>query len=157
MAQSHSGLASAYDHHDPILAVTDPGLFDTASFVAIAGPGGKEIRRLAQVSGSILHLDSAFASDYPVDGTAIMPVARERFYSDQDSLWLLHERDGSANVIASDVRNFQFSFTDKRGAYTSEPAQIRTVRYSLTGVFPAPQGSINTIVLSSTAIPRNTL
>lgn len=157
MDQARTTLAAAYDHHDAAITVANPGPFDTASFVAIVGPAGKEVRRLSGVSGSVLHLDSAFSSDFPIDGTSVLPVARERFYSDQDSLWLVHEQGGEARVIATDVRNFQFSFTDKRGQATTESAKIKTVRYSLTGVFPAAEGAINTLVLSSTAIPRNTL
>lgn len=152
-----SGLASATDHHTPVIQVASPGIFEGAEYIGIAGGGHAELRRVVQVSGTGLQLDTAFTNDYPVAGTLVFPAERERFYTDQDSSQFIREASDGAYVVATDVKNFQISFADKHGESTEIPGRIRTVRYSLTGVFPAKAGAISTMIFSSTAIPRNTL
>lgn len=152
-----SGLTGATSHHTPVVQVANPSLFEGAEFVGIAGGGNAELRRVVQVSGSSLQLDTAFDNDYPVAGTLVFPADRERYYTDQDSSQFIRETLAGAYVVATDVRNFQISFADKHGESTEIPGRIRTVRYSLTGIYPAKEGSLSTMVFSSTAIPRNTL
>ena len=157
LAETKAGLAATADHHVAAIQVDAPTPFAAGGYVALACGGRAELRRIVGVDGSTLNLDSAFANDYPVAGTVAMPARRERFYSQQDSALFIHESSGGRQVIATDVKNFQVSFADKRGNSTEVPSQVRTVRFSLTGIFPAREGAINNIILSSTAIPRNTL
>lgn len=156
-AEAKAGLTIAADHHVAAIQVDASTLFAAGGYVALSCAGNAELRRIVGVSGSTLNLESAFANDYPVAGTAAMPARRERFYSDQDSSRLIHEIADAQRVIATDVKNFQVSFADKLGNATEISAQVRTVRFSLTGIFPAREGALNSIILSSTAIPRNTL
>jgi hypothetical protein len=155
--EAKASLVIAADHHVAAIQVDAPTLFAAGGYVALACAGSAELRRVVGVDGSTLSLDSAFANDYPIAGTVAMPARRERFYSQQDSSALVHEIADVHRIIATDVKNFQVSFADKQGNSTEVPAHVRTVRFSLTGIFPAREGAINSIILSSTAIPRNTL
>jgi len=155
--ETKAGLLLAADHHIAAIQVDAPTAFANAGFVALAGGGHAELRRITGVNGSTLSLDSAFANDYAMAGTFAMPARRERFYSEQDSAKLIHETPAGRLILATDVKNFQVSFADRQGKSTEISAQIRTVRFSLTGIFPAREGALNSIILSSTAIPRNTL
>jgi prepilin-type N-terminal cleavage/methylation domain-containing protein len=148
---------SAVDHTYPSVAVDNPGLFTAGGFVAISGGSHAELRRIASVSGSALGLETPFAYDYPISETLVFPVKRERYYSDQDSARFISETAAGRHIVATDVKNFQVSFADAHGASTENAAQIRTVRFSLTGVYPARDGAINSLLFSSTAIPRNML
>lgn len=150
-------LAAASDHHVAAIQVDAPSSFAAGGYVAISGGGHAELRRVTALQGSTLNLDSAFANDYAVAGTVVMPAQRERFYSRQDSACFMQEVPGATRTVATHVKNFQVSFADQAGKSTEIPTQIRTVRYSLTGFFPAREGAIDNINLSSTAIPRNTL
>jgi len=155
--EAKAGLAADADHHIAAIQVDATAPFAAGSYVALVGGGHAELRRIVSISGSSLALDSALANDYTMAGTLAFPASRERYYSQQDSTRFVHETSDIAHVIATDVKNFQVSFADKLGRSTDIPSQVRTVRFSLTGIFPAREGAINSIILSSTAIPRNTL
>lgn len=156
-SEAFAALAAASSHHDPVVHVATPGIFAAAEYIGISGGGHAELRRIVQASGSALHLDSAFANDYAVAGTLVFPAQREVYYSDQDSAQFIRETADGAYVVATDVKDFQVSFADRHGETTEIPGRIRTVRYSLTGVFPAREGAMDRMVFSSTAIPRNAL
>jgi hypothetical protein len=155
--EAKAALLADADHSTPAIRVDAQNLFPAGGYVALVGGGHAELRRVVSVSGGTLNLDSAFANDYPAAGTLAFPAQRERYYSDQDSARLIHEVRGARQVVASNVKNFQVSFADMRGNSTDAPAQVRTVRFSFTGIFPAREGAANSMVFSSTAIPRNTL
>ena len=155
--ETKARLAAFADHRVAAIQVDAPGVFAAGGYVAVSGGGHSELRRIARVYGSTLGLESAFDNDYAVAGTLAMPARRERYYSQQDSSRFVLETAEGMRIVATDVKNFQVSFADMRGASTEIPAQIRTVRFSLTGFFPAREGVNNNIILSSTAIPRNTL
>jgi prepilin-type N-terminal cleavage/methylation domain-containing protein len=155
--EAKASLLADADHRNPAIRVDAPALFAAGGYVALAGGGHAEMRRITSVSGSLLGLDSAFANDYPAAGTLAFPARRERYFSDQDSARLIHEIRQARHVVASDVKNFQVAFTDKHGNSTDAPRLVRTVRFSFTGIFPAREGAASSMVFSSTAIPRNTL
>jgi hypothetical protein len=155
--EQRSTLSSDASHTVPVIHVDDPTPFAAAEYLAISFAGHGEIRRIVNISGSDIYLDTAFASDYPMAGSLACPASRERFYSDQDSTQFVREFGGNRQIMAKSVKNFQVSFGDKNGAATEVPAEVRTVRFSLTGIYPAKQGALNSIVISSTAIPRNML
>jgi prepilin-type N-terminal cleavage/methylation domain-containing protein len=148
---------SAVDHQYASVSVDAPALFSAGGFLAISGGGHAELRRISSVSGSAIGLESPFVYDYSLAETLVFPVQRERFYSDQDSTRFISETAAGRHIVATDVKNFQVSFADKQGVSTEVASQIRTVRFSLTGVFPARDGAINSLLFSSTAIPRNML
>ncbi len=152
-----SALATPADHLVPAIQVVSPSVFRSGGYIAIVGTGHAELRRINRIQGSYIYLDSPFANDYPVAGSRTMPARRERYYSDQQGTRFLHEAPDGVSVVASQVKNFQVSFADSRGAPTTEAAKVRTVRFSLTGIYPAREGALNSIVISSTAIPRNLL
>ena len=155
--EESSVLSADIDHHQALLTVDAPALFAEGGYVAISGAGHAELRRISAVSGNTLHLDSAFVNDYPRAVCKAFPAERERYYTDRDSLHFIHENSEGAHVVATDVRNFQVSFSDRTGKPTETVARIRSVLFSLTGVYPAKAGALSTLIYSSTAIPRNTL
>ena len=150
-------LSANAQHTDPVIQVDNPAPFDAAQYVAISYAGHGEIRRVVSVSGSTIHLDTAFAVDYPMAGSLVYPAAREVFFSEQDSTRFIRVVGGERQIMAKSVKNFQVSFRDKNGAATEIAAEVRTVQFSLTGIYPAKEGALNSMVLSSTAIPRNML
>jgi hypothetical protein len=155
--EAKAGLAADADRHVPAIRVDAPNLFSAGGYVALVGGGHAELRRIVAVSGTLLSLDSAFANDYSATGSMAFPAHRERYYSEQDSARLIHEIRAARHVVAANVKNFQVSFADKHGNSTEISSQVRTVRFSFTGIFPAREGAPNSMVFSSTAIPRNTL
>jgi hypothetical protein len=137
--------------------VDNPSPFISAGYVAIARDGHGEIRRIAAVSGSTIELVSPFGSAYPALGSMVYPASRERYYTDQDSAIFVREVDGEPYEVARSVKNFQVSFLDGEGEAAATPAEVRSVRFSLTGTYPAKEGALSSMNLSSTAIPRNML
>jgi prepilin-type N-terminal cleavage/methylation domain-containing protein len=156
-AETESPLSADSDPSAPLLQVLEPSLFAHAAYVAVVSEGGGEIRMITGQSGSTLHLDSAFSLPHPAASSVAYPASRDRYYSDQDSSWLILEEDGEARIIADNLRNFQVSFRDKRGGSASLSSEIRTVQFSYTGIYPAEAGALHSVPFSSTAIPRNAL
>lgn len=150
-------LISAADRHVPVIQVDAPAKFLRSGYVALVGNGNAEFRRVISIEGPTLHLESAFANDYPIAGTRAMPAMRERYYSDQDSARFLRETSAGTFLVASHIKNFQVSFSDMNGRTTILTPMVRTVRFSLTGIYPAKQGALSSMIISSTAIPRNLL
>lgn len=157
MGEASSGLSSDYSHAVTAIQVANPSAFTGAGYIALRSGASGEIRRIASQSGSTLYLDSPFDVDHPMATTVAYPATRERYYTDQTANHLMKQSGGSAVSVASDIRNFQVSFKNKNGVSTETPAEVRTVQYSFTGVFPAKEGALTSIVFSSTAIPRNIL
>jgi prepilin-type N-terminal cleavage/methylation domain-containing protein len=156
-SESRSGLAADYDHGSPFLLVTDGSVFANEYFVAIKSSSSGEIRRIVHRSGSVIQLESPFLVDYKADSAMAFPAKRERYYSNQQAKALMRENTDGSMVVARDVTNFQVSFRNKRGESTEKASEVRTVLFSVTGVFKAREGALNSIVYSSTAIPRNAL
>jgi prepilin-type N-terminal cleavage/methylation domain-containing protein len=144
-------------HGSSLISVTNPGAFEGASFVVVATDSSRELREIVDRNGSNLFIDAPLDLDHPVASTIALPAMRERYYSNQEDNQLMRDVEGSATVVAKDVRNFQVSFRNKHGESTEVQAEVRTVQFSFTGVFPAREGALSSIVFSSTAIPRNTL
>ena len=144
-------------HGSTLIAVTNPGAFDGASFIVVATDSSRELREIIDRNGANLFLDAPLDLDHPRAASIALPAIRERYYSNQADNRLMRDLEGSATVVAKDVRNFQVSFRNKRGEATEVQAEVRTVQFSFTGVYPAREGALNSIVFSSTAIPRNTL
>ena len=151
LLQNDAGISA------PILMVQEPSLFDNAYYVAVVTDGIGEIRMITEQSGSVLHLDSPFSSPHPAATSVAYPASLERYYSDQDSSVLVLEEDGEPRVLARNLRNFQVSFRDRSGESTEIAAEVRTVQFSFAGVYPSMDGALNSIPLSYTAIPRNSL
>jgi hypothetical protein len=149
-------LFNAY-HGTTLIAVTNPGAFEGASFVVVATDSSRELRGIVDRNGSNLIVDAPLDLDHPVATTIALPARRERYFSNQDENQLIRDVEGSETVVAKNVRNFQVSFRNKHGESTEAPAEVRTVQFSFTGVYPAREGALNSILFSSTAIPRNTL
>lgn len=150
-------LSADADHHVAAIQVDDPSLFAAGGYVALVGGGHAELRRVEGIQGPILTLDSPFANDYAVAVARVMPAWRERFYSDRQHPRFLRETAQGVQEVASDVKNFQVAFLDRHGESTEDAGKVRSVRFSLTGVFPARKGAIDNIEFSSTAIPRNSI
>ncbi|GEM_PF-2508376 len=157
MADAQSVLTSDISHANTVMTVANPSVFTGASYVAVSSGTGGEIRRIDHQAGSNLYLATAFTSDYPMAKTTAYPAACERYFTDQSQNHLMRESGGTATAVAGDIRNFQVSFRNKSGDATEIQSDVRTVQYSFTGVFPAKEGALTSIVFSSTAIPRNIL
>lgn len=140
-----------------VISVTNSAEFDGASFVVILTDTVGEMREIVSRSGANLFIDSPLELDHPRLTTVALPAMRERFYSIQESNQLIREVEGSVSVVAMNVKNFQVSFSNRLGEPTDVSSQIRTVKFSFKGVYPAEEGALNTINFSSTAIPRNLL
>jgi prepilin-type N-terminal cleavage/methylation domain-containing protein len=157
-AETHSALVTDFIHGGPpALMVAEPSVFAGYRYVAVKTGNLGEIRRILSSNSSILLLDSPFGIDHPAATSVAYPAQRERYYSNQESQSLMHEGREGVIVVARDVTNFQVSFRNKRGEATEVANEVRTVLFSFTGVYPAKEGALNSIVFSSTAIPRNAL
>lgn len=139
------------------LQVADPSIFLDAGFVAVGDGSSGEIRRVVGQTGSSLLVDAPFTASFAASNALAYPAIRERYYSDQASSCLMREGDGESRVAAKAVRNFRVAFRDRHGNPTDSAPAVRTVVFSFTGIFPAREGAVNSMVFSSTAIPRNTL
>lgn len=137
--------------------VAEPSLFSQAGFIAVGNGSAGEIRAISAHSGSVLHVASPFDMAYSSGSARAYPAAQERYFTDQENNLLIREMNGSRRTIGKGLCNFQASFRNNRGEATSIPGEVRTVQYSFTGIFPAREGALNSLVFSSTAIPRNTL
>lgn len=144
-------------HGSSLISVSNPGAFEGASYVVIATDTSSELREIVDRNGSNLYLDAPLDFNHPQAASTALPAIRERFYSDQVANQLMRDVEGSTSMVAKDVKNFQVSFRNKHGESTENSAEVRTVQYSFTGVYPAREGALNSILFSSTAIPRNTL
>ncbi|HKP97599.1 MAG TPA: prepilin-type N-terminal cleavage/methylation domain-containing protein [Fibrobacteria bacterium] len=141
----------------PIIQVADPSLFASARYVAISNDTNGEIRLIVGRPGSALEIESPFTHAFNTASSHAYPAVRERYYTDQVNNTLMRENGGEPTIVAKDVKNFQVSFRDKHGAPTESTPEVRTVVFSFTGIFPAKEGALNSMIFSSTAIPRNTL
>jgi prepilin-type N-terminal cleavage/methylation domain-containing protein len=157
-SEASSTLAASITHGaGAFMQVGNPSAFASAGYVVVRTGNAAEIRKIMFVSGSSLYLNSSFSSDHPIAGSVAFPAMRARIYTDQSRNQLMWDGGETASIVAKNVKNFQVSFRNKRGESTEIPAEVRTVQYSFTGIFPAKEGALNSIVFSSTAIPRNTL
>lgn len=153
-----SGLASDITHGGAAaVQVDNPSIFTDAEFVVVGTGTGAEIRAILSRNSNTLFVSSSFSNDHPRATAIAMPANRERFYSNQGTNQLVRSARGTVSVVAKDVKNFQVSFRNKRGESTESRTEVRTVQFSFTGIFPAREGALNSMIFSSTAIPRNTL
>jgi hypothetical protein len=123
----------------------------------VGAGAGAEIRAIMYRNSNMLYVSSNFGADHPRATSVAMPANRERYYSNQGTNQLVRAAGGNVSIVAKDVKNFQVSFRNKRGESTESRTEVRTVQFSFTGVFPAREGALNSMIFSSTAIPRNTL
>ena len=140
-----------------IVQVADPSLFQTVSYLAVSNAKRGEIRRIVRINGSSIEVDAAFTYTLNTDSALVYPCVLERYYTDQANNALMYETNGDARVVAQDVKDFQVDFRDNTGAATNVSGQVSSVVFSFTGIYPAEAGAQNSIVFSSTAIPRNSL
>jgi prepilin-type N-terminal cleavage/methylation domain-containing protein len=158
MGENKSALLSSVTAGgSPTLQVANASLFLNARYVAVSNDTNGEIRRIVSQASSTLELESPFTYAFNSASSLAYPASRERFYTDQSVNSLMRETGGSPMLVAKDVKDFQVAFRDKHGNPTAVSAQIRTVVFSFTGIFPARDGALNSMTFSSTAIPRNTL
>jgi len=139
------------------VTVANAGLFVQAGFVAVGTGSTGEIRAIVGHAGPVLQVAAPFSQPFSAASARAYPAARERYFTDQENNLLIREMNGTRRTIGKGICNFQASFRNARGEATSVAGEVRTVQYSFTGIFPAPEGALNSIVFSSTAIPRNTL
>lgn len=137
--------------------VADGSIFQNARFLALADTARGEVKPIDRVQGTVVILGKPLERSYDRMVTMAIPAKREKYYSDQESKTLIRMVDGQAKVMGEDILNFQVSFRDRRGASTNDPRQARTVWFSYTGTFPAREGALNSLLFTSTAIPRNVL
>jgi len=148
-------LLSDCSHSVNYVSVQHAGGFSTSGYLALADADGGEVRKISGISGTTVMLQSAFDRDYLKNTAAAYPVTRERYYTNQDSSNLIRESNGTQYSQASSIRNFQVSFRNSAGEATESTDSIRAVQFSFAGIFPAKEGALNSILFSSTAIPRN--
>lgn len=153
--ESKCGLLDDVSHWASSFRVASSSLFAAGGFIVLTDSAGGEARKILRVEGSTLTLSQHFSRDFHRNASTAYPATRQRFYTDQDSIKLLCENNGSVNLVADKVHNFQVSFRNKGGQATENAREVRAVTFSFTGVFPADQGALNSMVFSSTAIPRN--
>ncbi len=137
--------------------VANPSVFAGAGYIAVSSLGGGEVRHINKIEGSTITVDKGFSRSFPAASCKVYPALRERYFTDQENSNLLWDRNGTITVMAENIRNFQVSFWNSHGESTEIQKDIRTVQFSFTGIYPAKEGALTSIVFSSTAIPRNTL
>jgi prepilin-type N-terminal cleavage/methylation domain-containing protein len=157
-AEERTSISMAYDHHYRMVRVTDGSLFENAQFLVLANGTSGEVRPIATRNGHTIYVSEAFDRDFPVAGTLAMPATRQKYYTDQERDMLVCTVNFSEpTIVGRSIKNFQIAFRDRNGSQTSALNEIRFVNYSLTGVYPAKEGAISSVVFSSTSIPRNIL
>jgi prepilin-type N-terminal cleavage/methylation domain-containing protein len=153
--EQSSALSSDYSGGSTNLLLADGGIFSGATHVGISDGTHGELRRINSRSGSVIILNSAFSHDYSTTAARAYPATREIFYTDQDQEHLMRIVGGTAQIAGKQVHNFQVSFLDKDGSSTNTVSEIRTVTFSLTGQYEPIRGTLNSLVYTNTAIPRN--
>ena len=157
LGETKSDLTSDITSSDHVVHVANSAIFSGAGYIAAGSSGNGEIRRILKVEGSVLLLGAPFSRTYPAATCKVYPAVRERYFTDQETSTLIREKNGTSFVVAKSIRNFQVSFWNKQGESTELQKDIRSVQFSFTGIFPAKEGALSSMVFSSTAIPRNTL
>jgi prepilin-type N-terminal cleavage/methylation domain-containing protein len=154
---NESKCALQYDasHSQATIRVLSPSLFSISGYVVLSDSNGGETRRILRIDGSQLTINQPYSRDFRRVSTTVYPATQQRFYTDQDSTRLICESNGRADVMAKSIHNFQVSFRNGSGVSTENAKDIRAVTFSFTGVFPAKEGALNSMVFASTAIPRN--
>jgi prepilin-type N-terminal cleavage/methylation domain-containing protein len=137
--------------------VGSPQVFQGNPFLAVSDGDRGEVKPIERISGNVVILSRPLESAYSRAQATALPARRERYYTDQGGNRLLCDLDGATRVLGEDMRNFQVSFRDRQGASTEDPKAVRAVQFSYTGIFPAREGMLNSILFTSTAIPRNLL
>lgn len=132
-------------------------IFQGAGFLAVSDGTRGEVKPIDRVTGNAVVLSLPLESAYPRETTAAIPAKRELYFTDQGENRLLYKVNATTRVLGEEMRNFQVSFRDKHGASTEDPKAVRTVHFSFTGIYPAKEGMLNSVLFTSTAIPRNLL
>lgn len=156
-SERKAGLLSNLYTGQYAIYVDNGSAFANSLYMAVTDGTRGEVKPIDRVQGNVVVLRKPLESPYNRIGTTAMPARREKYYSDQDSLRLMRVVDGRTAVLAEDVRNFQVSFRDRSGAATDDSRAVRAVHFSFTGTFPAREGTLNSVLFTSTAIPRNIL
>jgi len=156
--EARTTLVHNYTAGETSITVTEASLFQGIGYVVLANGGSGEVRRVSLKQGAILNLESGFENDYASGSAKVFPANREQYYTDQQTQkFVMVSKAGSAVIIAHNVQNFQVAFRNKAGEATDDLSEVRFVNYSLTGIYPAREGALNSMVYSSTSIPRNIL
>lgn len=155
--ESRTRLTSNLSVGQYAVFVQDGSLFQDARYLALADTARGEVKPIDRIQGSIVILAKPLERPYDRNLTDVIPARREKYYSDQETKTLIRKVDGADRILGEDIHNFQVSFRDSKGAATNDPGQARSVWYSYTGTFPAREGALNSLLFTSTAIPRNVL
>lgn len=155
--ESRTGLTSNPFVGQYTVFVENAALFEGVRYLALSDTSKGEVKPIERIQGSIVVLSKPLERAYDKTITSAFPAKREKYYTEQEARRLIRTMDGSTNVLGEDMHNFQVSFRDKKGASTNEPALVRSVHFSFTGIFPAREGALNSLLFTSTAIPRNML
>ncbi len=155
--EARSGLVSNPAVGQYTVFVDNGSIFQDARFLALSDTARGEVKPIDRVQGTVIILSKPLERSYDRMVTMAIPAKREKYYSDQESKTLIRVVDEKARVMGQDILNFQVSFRDRTGASTNDPRQARTVWFSYTGTFPAREGALNSLLFTSTAIPRNVL
>lgn len=156
-SEARTGVLSDLTAGQFAVHVEDASAFAGARFLAVSDDTHGEVKPIESMNGNVIVLGAPLESIYLRAATSAYPARREKYFSDQAGNRLIRSVDGSPKVLAEDIHNFQVSFRDRYGVSTEESLRVRTVHFSFTGHFPAREGALNSIVFTSTAIPRNTL
>jgi len=154
-----STLESDYtsDHSNTQVRVVDGSMFSTSAYVGVTDGVHGEVRKVASYSSGRVRMTESLSYNYSMSNTRVYPIVREKYYSDQASKYLIRMVNDQSQTIGEQVRNFQVSFRDKNGVSTESLPNTRNVFYSVTGDYAPIQGTINSIIYTNTAVPRNLL
>ena len=157
VASTSSALTSSASISGTAILVATPSLFHVGGFIALINPAGGEIKKISSISSYTVVVTTSLERNYLSTDSRAYPAIRERYFTNQSENELIKETDGTEVVLGKNIRNFQVSFRDKTGASTETLSDVKTVYFSFTGVYPALEGALSSVVFSSTAIPRNSL
>jgi Tfp pilus assembly protein PilE len=155
--ETRSGVLSDLVQGQYAIHVANGSIFQGASYMVISDGTRGEVRRIDRAQGYVVVLSSPLGSAYPRATVTVQPAIREKYYTDQAESRLIRVVNGTTKVLGEDIRNFQVSFKDRTGASTEVATSARSVHFSFTGIFPAREGALSSVIFTSTAIPRNVL
>lgn len=155
--ETRTGVVSDLVNGQYAIHVANGSIFQGARYMVVSDGTRGEVKPIERAQGYVIVLAGPLGADYPMASVTVQPAIREKYYTDQAENRLIRVVDGSSKVLGTDIRNFQVSFKDRSGASTEDATQARSVQFSFTGVFPAREGAVSSILFTSTAIPRNVL
>ncbi len=151
-----TSLGVTHDKDHIVITVSSASGFTAGGYIAITDGTNNEIRKIYQINDKVITIATKTLNNYDKTNTTAYPVTKERYYSDETLNKMIRQtNDGDPHSFGDKIKNFQLAFLDKNGASTNIYTKIRSINFSITGIYPTPNGTITAVTVTSNAIPRN--